>query len=319
MDIKIVMYCCLLFSGSVFAQTPIQSPIQPIPKEIPTDAEKVSLGKRLYFDNQLSLDKTVSCASCHELTAAYGTDLSPVSTGIDGQKGGRNAPTVYNSALNFSQFWDGRAATLADQAAGPPTNPVEMGMHSWDDIVKRLKMDPNYEEAFQSVYDGKVTKETVTDAIAEFEKTLILPNSPFDRYLNGDENALTAEEKRGYQLFTRYGCVACHQGRNVGGNMYQKFGILKDIGKSGLSLSEDLGRYEVTKNENDKHVFKVPSLRTVTKTAPYFHDGSVKTLKEAVDIMIEYQLGRQVPQEDKDAIIAFLGSLVGELPKGVKP
>lgn len=294
-----------------------QEPIQPIPQNLPTDPQKVALGKKLYFDKQLSKDHTVACVSCHELKAAFGTDLSPVSTGINGQKGGRNAPTVYNSALNFAQFWDGRAATLADQAAGPPVNPVEMGMHSWADIVKRLQDDPNYESDFL-VYGGTISEATVTDAIAEYEKTLLLANSPFDRYLAGDTDALNEQEKLGYQRFQQYGCVACHQGRNVGGNMYQKFGILKDIGQSGLSLADDLGRYEVTENEADKHVFKVPSLRLVTKTAPYFHDGSVETLEEAINIMIEYQLGREVPQQDIDAIIAFLGTLVGELPEEVK-
>jgi len=184
-------------------------------------------------------------------------------------------------------------------------------------VVKKLSDDSQYAKSFQQVYGQSMNEDLIVDAIAEYEKKLITPNSPFDQFLHGNEAAITAEQKQGYELFKAYGCVSCHQGKNVGGNMFQKFGVLKDINLQSGSLNEDLGRYEVTKNEWDKRVFKVPSLRLAVKTAPYFHDGSVPTIEEAVDIMIEFQLGRSVPVSDRSSIIAFLESLVGELPAGV--
>jgi len=196
-------------------------------------------------------------------------------------------------------------------------DPVEMGMKSWENASDRIASNASYKGDFDRVFNGVVSRETIVEAIAEFEKTLTTPNSPLDRYLLGEENAITDEQKKGYQLFQSYGCVACHQGKNVGGNMFQKFGVLQDISLHGSNLSTDLGRYSVTKNEWDKRVFKVPSLRLAVKTPPYFHNGSVKTIQEAVDIMIRFQLGRDVPTEDRDAIIAFLESLVGEKPEGV--
>jgi cytochrome c peroxidase len=307
---------------SVFAGTGTASSnqaIEPIPLTVKVDSKKVELGKKLFFDKRLSADNSLSCASCHALSAdAYGTDRKSVSTGINGQQGNRNSPTVFNSSFNLSQFWDGRAETLADQAIGPVINPLEMGMASWDDAVAKLKDDQVYISAFKSIYNQAMSAETITDAIAEFEKTLITANSPFDQFLRGDLNAITEKEKRGFELFKSYGCISCHQGRNVGGNMYQKFGVLKDIVLQGGSLSDDLGRYNVTRNEWDKRVFKVPSLRLAVKTAPYFHDGSVATINEAVNVMIQFQLGRQVPEDDQLAIIAFLESLVGKIPKGVQ-
>ncbi|WP_177431818.1 cytochrome-c peroxidase [Suttonella ornithocola] len=287
-----------------------------------TDAAKVALGKELFYDTRLSKNNNQNCASCHELSdKGYGTDLAPTSTGSLGSLGVRNSPTVYNSVFNFTQFWDGRAAHLAEQAQGPVVNPIEMSMANWDEAAAKIKDDPKYQKQFSTLYNGEISMNTITDAIAEFEKTLITPNSPFDRWLKGDENALTEEQKLGYERFKQYGCIACHQGRNVGGNMYQKFGILKDITQNTQfpGLGKDLGRFDITGNDADKHFFRVPSLRLVVKTPPYFHDGSVNTLDEAVKIMIEYQLGREVPQQDVDAIIAFLHSLVGELPKGVTP
>lgn len=292
-------------------------PITPLPLSIDVDKAKARLGKTLFFDKRLSADNSISCASCHELTAAWGTDLRPVSAGLNGQLGSRNAPTVYNSVFNFTQFWDGRAESLADQARGPVVNPIEMGMPSWDAAIKKIEKDATYQRAFKSLYAAGMTADTIVDAIAEYEKTLITPNAPFDQYLRGKTDAIDETQKRGYKLFKSYGCISCHQGQNVGGNMFQKFGVLKDIALQSGSLSNDLGRYNLTKNEWDKRVFKVPSLRLAIMTPPYFHDGSVATIDEAVAVMIQFQLGRDVPEKDKQAIVAFLTSLVGELPKGV--
>ncbi len=291
--------------------------ITPIPESIAVDQAKANLGKRLFFDKRLSTDNSISCASCHDLSAAFGTDAKQFSDGVNGRKGTRNSPTVFNSTFNFKQFWDGRAHDLVEQARGPVTNPVEMGMATWQVVVNKLSSDPVYQDEFDRVFGGKISEDNIVAAIAEYEKILITPNSPFDQFLKGDESAISAQQKQGYELFKAYGCVSCHQGKNVGGNMFQKFGVLKDINLQSGSLNEDLGRYEVTKNEWDKRVFKVPSLRLAVKTAPYFHDGSVKTIEEAVDIMIEFQLGRTVPESDRSSIIAFLESLVGEIPEGV--
>ncbi len=290
-------------------------PIEPIPLVQDVDPSKVALGKRLYFDQKLSSDGSISCASCHDLDSKYGTDLLPVSTGVANAKGTRNSPTVLNSALNFRQFWDGRADTLQEQAIEPLTNPVEMGLESMQQAVAILSADNDYVSQFAQIYADGITPTNITEAIAEFEKTLMTVNSPFDQYLRGDANAISAVQKRGYQLFKSYGCTACHQGVNVGGNMFQKFGVLKDINLRDAQQQVDLGRYQVTKNEWDKHVFKVPSLRLAVKTPPYFHDGSAATIEDAVNTMIEFQLGREVPVEDRDAIIDFLSSLVGDLPE----
>lgn len=308
-----LLYCMLIFGSSSLCADQY---IQPIPMVVPHDAAKASLGKKLFNDVRLSKDNTISCASCHILSNA-GVDSVRVSEGIAGQIGSRNSPTVYNSVFNFKQFWDGRAESLADQARGPVTNPVEMGMDSWDATTKKLNNIEEYRNAFKKLYDNGITEDNVVDAIAEFEKTLITTNSPFDRFLKGNKSAISEEAQRGYRLFKAYGCVSCHQGVNVGGNMFQKFGALKDANLRN-PLDNDLGRYEVTKNEWDKRVFKVPSLRLAVFTSPYFHDGSVETLDEAVNIMIEYQLGRAVPVADRTAIIEFLKTLPGDLPKGDK-
>ena len=310
----------ILISVNVNAQ--INEPIQPLPDLVVVNNEKAELGKRLFFETRLSSDGTISCASCHDLEA-WGAETSNVSEGVKKALGDRNSPTVYNSFYNFKQFWDGRADSLSHQALEPVVNPVEMGISSWDDAVDKLKhdqtprKDSSYTDVFMSVYGKDVSKELVVDAIAEYEKTLVTINAPFDRFLKGEQNAISDVQKKGYGLFKSYGCVACHQGANVGGNMFQKFGVLNDISGETGTLSQDLGRYNVTKNEWDKRVFKVPSLRLAVNTAPYFHNGSVKTIQEAVEIMIEYQLGRSVPTQDRDAIIAFLGSLVGEKQEGV--
>ena len=274
------------------------------------DEKKVELGKKLFFDTILSKDNTISCASCHDLQNG-GDDGLKFSFGINGQEGDINAPTVYNAVFNFRQFWDGRAKNLKEQAAFPIKNPVEFG-HSIPEVVHILKKNKNYINLFDDIYENGISKDNILDAIAEFEKTLITPNSPFDKYLKGDENALTKKEKDGYKLFKYKGCIICHNGVNIGGNLFNKFGIYED------SKSTQMGRYNITKKEKDRYVFKVPSLRNVELTAPYMHDGRFNTLKEAVEFMVEYQLGRYVEESDIDTIVAFLNSLTGEIPETIK-
>lgn len=300
------------FIGSVNAKV-LDEPIKPIPLTNNLDERKVELGNRLFHDNRLSGNNKVACASCHALNLG-GTDQAKYSTGINNQLGGINSPTVFNSKFNFRQFWDGRASDLVEQAAGPVHNPAEMGSN-WDEVLIKLKKDKAYVAAFASIYKDGMQPANIQDAIAIFEESLTTPNSKFDQYLRGNKDALSSDELRGYKLFKSYGCVSCHQGVNVGGNMYQKFGVLNEYFiKRGKMTDADYGLYNVTKDEDDKHVFKVPSLRVAALTPPYFHDGSVETLRDAVEIMFEHQLGRSGTDDEKDAIVKFLHTLVGEIP-----
>ena len=290
------------------AQTSINQDrmITPLPTSIPYDKEKAMLGKQLYMDTSLSKDGKVSCNTCHDLKR-YGVDNEIFSIGADGVLDEPfNSPTTFNSVFNFVQFWDGKAKNLADQAKNPFINPKEMALKDEAEVVKRVEANAKYKASFDKIY-GQITMQNITDAIAEFEKTLITPNSTFDRYLNGDENAISSQAKRGWEAFKSNGCVACHQGQNVGGTMYQKIGIFEPYPNQ-----ENLGRYEITKIESDKMVFKVPSLRNVAKTAPYYHDGSIPTLDACVQFMAYYQLGRFLDQQTVDDIVAFLESLTGE-------
>jgi cytochrome c peroxidase len=233
--------------------------------------------------------------------------------GVSGKLGKVNAPTVYNAALNFVQFWDGRAATLEEQVNGPLTNPLEMGS-TWDQALEKLRRDPYYSAAFASSYPDGLTAANVRGAIADFERTLVTRGSAFDRWLQGDDAALSSEARAGYETFKAVGCIACHQGQNVGGNMFQRFGVLGDYFKDRGAVTEaDYGRYNVTHDENDRYVFRVPSLRNVEFTAPYFHDASAETLPAAVQVMARYQLGRKLSPEQVAAIIAFLKSLSGPM------
>ena len=286
------------------------SPIKPIPSVQDLHEDKVLLGKKLFFDTRLSKDNTISCASCHDLQNG-GDDGLKFSFGIRGQEGNINTPTVYNAVFNFRQFWDGRAKDLKAQASEPIENPIEMG-HNFSDLVSVLKEDHFYDAAFSKIYKGGISKESIADAIAEFEKALITPDAPFDRFLKGEKNAISKKAKRGYRLFESKGCILCHNGVNVGGNFYNKFGIYKDAN------STHLGRYNITKHEEDKYVFKVPSLRNVALTAPYMHDGRAKTLTDAVEIMTEHQLGRYMSEEEIEEIVAFLKSLTGNIPNIAK-
>lgn len=276
----------------------------------PITPEKVALGKTLFNDTLFSLNKDISCNSCHGLTT-YGVDNEPTSSGHKAQRGGRNSPSVYNAALHFAQFWDGRAADVEAQALGPVLNPIEMAMPAENIVIERIKADKNYPTLFKAAFPGEadpISFNNFGKAIGAFERTLLTP-SRFDDYIKGNDKALTAAELKGMATFRDVGCVACHNGATVGGQMYQKLGLIKPY------PTKDTGRFEVTKNEADKYFFKVPSLRNVAKGAPYFHDGSIKTLEEAVKLMGEHQLGRQLTDEQVKDLVNFLNALTGELPK----
>lgn len=292
-------------------------PIRPIPDSVAVDAAKVQLGKELYHDTRLSGDGTISCASCHAIETA-GVDNHQFSDGIGGQLGGINAPTSYNSVFNFVQFWDGRAATLAEQAAGPPLNPVEMGSKSFDEIAARLSADADFNKRFLASYPEGLNEKTITDAIAEYEKTLLTPNSPFDRYLKGDKGAMTAEQIEGYAIFKDYKCATCHAGVNMGGLSYEMMGQRANYfqdreinAKSGLTDSDN-GRWAQTKVERDRYRFKTPTLRNVSLTWPYYHDGSVATLEKAIEMMAEYQVGRKMPEAEIAKVKTFLDAQTGQ-------
>ena len=285
-------------------------PIAPIPQNLVHNTDKVALGSRLFHDPLLSQDGTISCASCHRLTTG-GVDNLTHSIGIQGQEGVINAPTVFNSYFNFVQFWDGRAANLAEQAGGPILNPIEMG-NTWQQVLHDLKQHADYPQAFNKIYPEGITATTVQDAIAVFEWSLTTPNAPFDRFLRGEKDALSTEERLGYELFKQVGCISCHQGINIGGNLFQKLGIMDDYFTSKNLLESDMGRYNVTKQEADRHYFKVPSLRNIALTAPYLHDGSQKTLEEVIKVMGQYQLGKELTSNEVNRLIAFLHSLTGE-------
>lgn len=286
-------------------------PISPIPPSVDLDGRKVELGERLFNDPVLSHDDSVSCATCHSLTKG-GTDQLTRSIGIGGHSGSINAPTVFNSSYNFKQFWDGRAETLEDQIDGPTQAAQEMGSN-WAEIINKLSQSARYVGDFGKIYADGIQRDNVKDAIATFERSLITPNSRFDQYLLGNRDALTTEEKQGYYLFKEYGCASCHQGVNIGGNLFQKFGVMSSRSDAGSNATKaDLGRFNVTGQEADKFVFKVPSLRNVALTAPYFHDGSVTQLDQAVTIMSVTQLGRPLTVAETAAIVKFLKSLSGE-------
>lgn len=289
-----------------------EEPLQPIPEAVDYDRNLAELGKRLFFDPVLSGDRTISCASCHDPYNG-GDDNRSVSTGILNQKGNMNSPTVLNSYFNFRQFWNGRSRDLKEQAAGPIHNPVEMGLNG-KAVEERLNKDPYYTEAFRRV-TGKstISFEDVTRSIAEFEKALFTPNSRFDRYLRG-EIRLSNRENKGFLLFKKFGCVNCHNGVNLGGNSYQKIGVIHPFNRD-KNVSD---RYAITKKPYDKNVYKVPTLRNIDLTAPYFHDGSAKTLEDAISKMAFHNLGRELTPSDTRNLIAFLKSLTGETPEILK-
>jgi cytochrome c peroxidase len=306
------IYCAalvaLLFSAPLLSPVAAFEPITTIPSQIDYNLDKALLGRTLFSDRILSLDRSVSCASCHDL-ASGGSDHEPLSAGVRGQHGLMNAPTVFNAVFNFRQSWNGRDPGLREQADGPIHNPVEMRMTTVE-VERRLNADARYRRDFSRIY-GKdiVAYNDVLDAIAEFEKSLVTPDSRFDRYLRGELN-LTDEEKKGYQTFKELGCITCHNGVNVGGNSFQKVGVLNQFPSNGRQTD----RFKVTGKDFDKNVYKVPTLRNIANTAPYFHDGSKKTLQESLAAMSFYNLGLELTSEEVRTLIAFLNSLTGSRP-----
>ena len=288
-------------------------PVRPIIANPNVNPQKVALGFKLYHDTRLSVDNTVSCATCHGLNTG-GVDNLQYSKGVANNMGGVNAPTTYNAVYNFVQFWDGRAKTLAEQAAGPPLNPVEMASTSFDEIITKLAQDEKYVAEFNALYADGITEANITNAIEEFERTLVTPNSQFDKWLLGDNEALTADELRGYDLFKADNCATCHVGANLGGESYELMGLRQHYFEArGLELTEeDNGRFKQTQDERDRHRFKVPGLRNIELTWPYYHDGTRLTMDVAVRDMAKYQCDVELSNAEVASIVAFLRTLTGE-------
>lgn len=291
-----------------------REPIRPLRRPTGLSAEKIALGRQLFHDVRLSGNNSVSCATCHNVKEG-GDDGLPTSVGIHGEVGGLNAPTVLNSSLSLAQFWDGRAKDLHAQVAGPIHNPIEMDSN-WDDVIVKLEKDTVFTKRFIETYPQGLSAGSISDAIATYESALVTVNSPFDRYLKGDSSALSGEALEGYKLFKEIGCVSCHQGQTVGGNMFQKFGVMGDFNEQFESSNQtNRGRINATKRAVDLHRFKVPSLRNVHRTAPYFHNGCAESLESAIKVMAEFQLGESLIEEEVSQIKAFLISLDGQIPK----
>jgi cytochrome c peroxidase len=313
-----ILVLSLFISSSLIAETTpdprsFTAMFKSLPGVAALDQAQVDLGKKLYLDPILSAKQDLSCNSCHRLDS-YGVDNKPTSDGTNNQKGDRNSPTSFNAFLHLSQFWDGRAKDVEEQALGPILNPVEMAMASDKEVLARLKAKPEYVSLFKAAFKGEkdpITYPNVGKAIGAFERTLVTP-SKFDKYLDGDDSALNEDEKKGLITFVQSGCTTCHNGVALGGGMYQKLGLVLPY------ETKDEGRFKVTKLESDKYVFKVPSLRNIDKTGPYFHDGSIKTLPEAIKLMGKHQLGRDLSENDISSIVNFLKALTGEVPTSAK-
>ncbi|MCG9729354.1 cytochrome-c peroxidase [Shewanella sp. Isolate13] len=311
---KLSLLSIALLSTLSVSANAAKEPIEIIPAAVITNPEKVELGKMLFFEPRLSKSGFISCNSCHNLSIG-GVDALPTSIGHNWQEGPINSPTVLNAEYGLAQFWDGRAKDLKEQAGGPIANPKEMGF-SHELAVDTVRSMPAYQARFEKVYDSKdVSIDMITDAIAEFEKTLVTPNAPFDLYLQGDKDAISEQAKAGYQLFKDKGCVSCHNGPAVGGTMYMKMGLIKPFHTNNPAV----GRKGVTGKEADKFVFKVPTLRNIELTYPYFHDGSVWELEEAVNTMADIQLGQKLSDKEVKEMVAFLNTLTGEQPQIVLP
>jgi len=312
--VAVVALACQRDQGVAINSTQL-AVFAPLPASVPSVANpatpaKVELGWRLYYEKQLSADGTQSCNSCH-LLDAYGADGKPVSTGVTGKQGGRNAPTVYNAAGHIAQFWDGRAPDVESQAKGPILNPIEMAMPSSGEVLARLGRIPGYREAFAAAFPGEpdpITYDNLGKAIGAFERQLLTPGR-WDRYLAGDQSALTPAEKRGLQEFLTAGCQGCHNGAYMGGLTFQRLGVVQP-----WPIVSDLGRYSVTGTPADSMVFKVPSLRNIAETGPYFNSGSVASLDEGVRLMARHQLGKELTKDQITSIMAYLRSLTGEAP-----
>lgn len=295
---------------ALFGELPdlVNNPDNPI-----TD-EKVFLGQNLYFDTLLSKNQTQSCNTCHNLDT-FGVDNLPFSPGdAAGTIGGRNSPTTFNAALHFVQFWDGRASDVEEQAGGPILNPLEMGMPDEESALERLRNSELYQDLFAKAFPGEadpITWENLTKAIGAFERMLVTPTR-FDRFIDGDNNALTDREKRGFEAFLSNGCISCHSGIALGGQSFQKFGVYADYWQETNSENIDKGRGDLTSNAED-NVFKVPGLRNIAKTYPYFHDGSVRDLKEAIRIMGKIQLNKEMTTQEIEDMAVFFDALTGEI------
>lgn len=320
---KIISLVALFSTSSVFANWQALPEVAPAPANNPTTNEKVELGKTLYFDPRISSTGTVSCNSCHNVMAG-GDDNRATSMGVHGKQGGRSAPTVWNAAFYSTQFWDGRANTLEDQAIGPMTNPVEMGAKDHDTVMSRLKNIPGYKAMFNTAFGNTdMTIDQAAKAIAAYERTLITPNSPYDQFVKGNKEALNKEQQKGMQLFAEIGCNSCHSGASFNGQQdvavgtpvlmkFPTFANNKFVKQ--YDLLADKGREEVTGNKEDAYMFRIPTLRNITLTAPYFHNGKVTDLDTAVKVMAKTQLNRDLNTTQIKQIVAFLNSLTGEFP-----
>lgn len=304
-------------AGAASGQALPNEPLRPLPQSGSFDPARAALGRALFHDLRLSRDNTHSCASCHQLKKG-GADGKALSAGAGGLLNRFNTPTIYNSSFNFRQTWTGRHGSVDSLLEHVISRPSVLAT-TWELVAARLLGDAALNVRFQRAYGQDVAAPLVKDALSHYLASLVTP-SRFDRYLRGDNNAISADEKAGYAKFKGFGCVACHQGINVGGNMYQKFGVMRELAPD-AKAGRDPGRFELTGREADRHMFRVPSLRNVALTAPYFHHGAVATLEEAVDAMFKYQLGRSASARDKEQIIRFLGSLSGEQmpPPGAQP
>ncbi len=329
----LLISCLLIFSGQRFgkadatrseipkqlnepiaqqtADSQIKEPIQPIPLTIDLATNKVKLGKQLFADVRLSKDNRISCLNCHKFNLG-GADGRTHSVGIKGEITQVNSPTVFNARFNFRLNWDGEFENFTEHIKALLVNPQVMGV-DWDTALHKLRQDPEYVRSFGKIYPDGLNQNNVVDAIVAYEESLYTPNSRFDRWLRGEKTVLTKTEQEGYTIFKNYGCVSCHQGVNVGGNMFQRFGVMGDYFADRGNLTQaDLGRFNVTNNEEDRYVFRVPSLRNVELTAPYFHDGSAETLEQAIAIMTKYQLGRPLAADQIELISQFLRTLTVE-------
>lgn len=320
-----MILACAGAMGADWQTLPLHAPA---PADNPTTPAKVELGKMLFFDPRLSSTGTVSCFSCHNVMEG-GDDHRPTSIGVHGQLGGRNAPTVWNAAFQSVQFWDGRAASLEAQAKGPIVNPIEMGMPKLDLAVDRIKRIPGYQPFFERAFGqgGQVTADTIAMSIAAYERTLITPNSPYDRFVQGDKQALDVRQQRGMQAFADVGCASCHAGANFSGppmpegsGFFMKFPTYLDNPYvAQYHLLDDGGRAVQTGKAQDQNVWRVPTLRNLTYTAPYFHNGLVKSLPEAVKVMAATQLNKKLSDAQAADIAAFLNGLDGQFPEQAMP
>jgi cytochrome c peroxidase len=310
---KFAALMALVAAAATCTGAAAEEPIKPLPASVQVDPAKADLGKKLFFDVRLSRDNSVSCASCHRFDSG-GAFPGRFPVGAGGQMHALNSPSVFNVAFNFRQLWAGGADSVeevVDQVVRSP----QVFASTWEQVLAKLSSDAALLSGFRKVYPAGMTQVNVGNALGEYTRSLVTPNARFDKYLRGDKAAISADELKGYELFKKYGCVSCHQGINVGGNMFQKFGVMGNyLQERGNVRDVDLGRFNLTHHVDDRFVFKVPSLRNVALTAPYFHDGSVAMLSDAVQIMFKYQLGRPATTEDVNLIVKFLSTLNGEPP-----